>query len=266
MMTRWLGLTFLVALFLGAAALGSQTATAKFTDSLTFKQRIPMVSSDVNNGPPPDCHASPSSSNKERALAESVILKLSDFPTGWTSDPLPASDFVAIFIPVPGETGSADSDVFSDGAGTAVSESSSVSATSADALAGLSRVLVGIDCLDQALAAGAGDADGVTLRNPRSTPLDVPAAVATSIGFRTTVDAEGATTGGGTVKVTVYVDSFIVVVGRMSIMLVVGSGGAEPDSAIEELLLNNAIARLSHERATAAALVTGLIGTEASTR
>lgn len=162
--------------------------------------------------------SSPDAAANEDDLAQSLLLVLSDFPTGWAEEP--DNDNESPFDECgyetsEGRTGRAETGTFSDGGSSGISQTLATFETSSQVDAALDRLSSAGDCFVRVVAEGKLDDEDAIYSDASFSPLSFPDHGDRSEAYRLSVHAEAKGETGFGSEADVYIDLVAVVVGRV---------------------------------------------------
>jgi hypothetical protein len=183
----------------------------------------------------------------ENALAQSMLLALSDFPTGWaeeSSDEDEESPFDQCDSEADGQTGRAETGEFSEGGNATVAESVVIFNTAARVSARLDNLLSFGDCLVGVVASGKLDTDEISYSDASFGRVSFPQLGDRTEAFRLGVRfKQKGQTGFGS-EGELYVDVVNVIVGRVGLSIQATDALTPYESSEVELYVGKALAKV----------------------
>lgn len=198
-----------------------------------------------DDGPPeedaPETHA-------EDTLAESLLLEVNDFPTGWseTSDEEEESPFddCGVDGPSEGRTGIAETGDFSEGSFATITQSVGVFETPANAAGSLDRIPAISDCLINVVNDGRLDDSESEYSDAKFGNLSFPSLGDRTDAYRLEIHAEARGETGIGSEGTVYLDLIYVTEGRLAFVIVASDIFSPFDTSALETVVRKAHQKL----------------------
>lgn len=187
--------------------------------------------------------------NAESALAESLLLDVNDFPTGWAEGPADDEepspfDRCDDKAPSKGRTGEAETGEFSEGDSKEVQHSVAVFTSAADAAASLDEVRALGECLADVVNKGELDDEEAEFTDGVFGDLSFPTFGDKTNAYRLEVHIDAKNEEGPGSEGTLYLDIAFVTEGRLAFFVQVSDVFSPFDSAMFEDLVEKAHAKL----------------------
>jgi hypothetical protein len=182
----------------------------------------------------------------ERAIAESILLTVNDFPTGWAEET--QSDEESPFDrcdpdKAPGNLGEAETGDFSDGSDFTLSESVAVFETSAQVGFAIDRVEEVAQCFVEVVDDGDADNAEAEFTDPSFSQLSFPAKGDRSEAYRLKFRVQLRGQSGFGTQGDVFFDLVFVRVGRVGVAIYAFDTFSAPDPDIWERYVDIAVER-----------------------